>query len=199
MAPPTIIQNCKFIIQLFDSLEEDHCLSNAEIQVRQLSSERLAKELKQKAAYWKQRGKFRAIREGDSNTAFFQAQANSRMRRNKIRSIEVDGVMVTNHYGKVQALNDHFKTIIGTEGSSVWQFDCQALYQGSLAATEDLVDPFTAEETWEPVKAMDRNSAPGPDGFGPSFYLAAWETVKNNIMAQASWMPFTEKKCNWKG
>jgi hypothetical protein len=118
-APPTIIQNCKFIIQLFDSLEEDRCLSNAEIQVRQLSSERLALELKKKAAYWKQRGKFRAMREGDSNTAFFQAQANGRMRRNKIRSIEVDGVLVTNHNGKVQALNDYFKAIIGTEGNSI--------------------------------------------------------------------------------
>ena len=64
----------------------------------------------------------------------------------------------------------------------MWQFDCQALYQGSPAATEDLVDPFTVEETWEAVKAMDRNSAPGPDGFGPSFYLAAWGTVKNSIM-----------------
>ena len=90
--------------------------------------------------------------------------------------------MVTNHYGKVQALNDHFKTIIGTEGNSVWQFDYQALYQGSPVATEDLVDPFTVEETWEVVKAMDQNSAPGPDGFGPSFYLAAWGTVKNSIM-----------------
>jgi len=29
---------------------------------------------------------------------------------------------------------------------------------------------------------MDRNSAPGPDGFGPSFYKAAWQTVKPQLM-----------------
>jgi hypothetical protein len=29
---------------------------------------------------------------------------------------------------------------------------------------------------------MNRNSAPGPDGFGPSFYLAAWSTVKHQIL-----------------
>lgn len=30
---------------------------------------------------------------------------------------------------------------------------------------------------------MDRQSAPGPDGFGPSFYRAAWHTVKPKLMA----------------
>ena len=31
--------------------------------------------------------------------------------------------------------------------------------------------------------SMDRNSAPGPDGFGPAFYRAAWHTVKPEVMA----------------
>jgi len=30
---------------------------------------------------------------------------------------------------------------------------------------------------------MDRTSAPGPDGFGPSFYRAAWSQVKPQVMA----------------
>jgi hypothetical protein len=30
--------------------------------------------------------------------------------------------------------------------------------------------------------SMNRNSAPGSDGFGPSFYRAAWATVKDRIM-----------------
>ncbi|CAD6269245.1 unnamed protein product [Miscanthus lutarioriparius] len=29
---------------------------------------------------------------------------------------------------------------------------------------------------------MNRNSAPGPDGFGPSFYTAAWQTVTDAVM-----------------
>jgi len=90
-APPAIIPNCKFIIQLLDSFEEVRPLSNDKIQVRQMSYERLALELKQRATYWKQRSKFRAMRESDSNTAFFHAHATGRMRRNAIRSLEVDG------------------------------------------------------------------------------------------------------------
>ena len=30
---------------------------------------------------------------------------------------------------------------------------------------------------------MDRSSAPGPDGFGPSFYRAAWSSIKSQVMA----------------
>lgn len=29
---------------------------------------------------------------------------------------------------------------------------------------------------------MNRNSAPGPDGFGPAFFSAAWTTVRVQIM-----------------
>ena len=87
---------------LFDTLEEDRRLSPDELQIRCQSYERLALELKQHATYWKQRGKFRAVREGDSNTAFFHAHATTRMRRNNIKSITVNGIQVTNHPAKVQ-------------------------------------------------------------------------------------------------
>jgi hypothetical protein len=45
-----------------------------------------------------------------------------------------------------------------------------------------LTEPFTEEETKQALMAMNRNSAPGPDGFGPGFYRAAWATVKGQIM-----------------
>ena len=30
---------------------------------------------------------------------------------------------------------------------------------------------------------MNRNSAPGPDGFGPGFYMAVWDTVVDKVMS----------------
>jgi hypothetical protein len=32
------------------------------------------------------------------------------------------------------------------------------------------------------VDGMDRTSAPGPDGLGPSFYRAAWPSVKTAVL-----------------
>jgi hypothetical protein len=75
---------------LFDTLEEDRRLSSDDVQIRCQSYEILALELKQHAAYWKQHGKFKAVSEGDSNTAFFHAHATTRMRKNNIKSIAVN-------------------------------------------------------------------------------------------------------------
>ena len=72
-APPALIHNCKFLIMLFDFLEETRNLSVQESAVRYMSQEQLAQAIKVQAAYWKQRGKRKALREGDSNTKFFHA------------------------------------------------------------------------------------------------------------------------------
>jgi len=134
-------------------------------------------QLKKRAAYWKQRGKFKTIREGDSNTKFFHAHATARLRRNTIRSIAVDGVQVTTHAVKVQALTAYFKSIIGVPGNSVCHFSYEALYRELPKATEALTLPFSQQEALMAVKSMNRCSAPGPDGFGPSFYGAVSEDV----------------------
>jgi len=73
-APRDLIQNCKFLILLFDTFEDTLNLSAHELQVRRLCQDSLSVANKQRAAYWKQRSKFRAIKEGDANTAFHHAQ-----------------------------------------------------------------------------------------------------------------------------
>jgi hypothetical protein len=104
------------------------------------------------------------------------------MRRNSIRSIEVNGIQVTNHNGKTQALTEYFKGIIGVLGTSVWHFDNASLYQGHPTPDESLNAPFLEEEALAAIKQMNRCSAAGPDGFGLGFYKAAWQTVRPEIM-----------------
>lgn len=48
---------------------------------------------------------------------------------------------------------------------------------------EALLQPFTASEALTAVRGMNSNSAPGPDGFGASFYKATWSTVQPRVMA----------------
>ncbi|KAK8446968.1 hypothetical protein SEVIR_9G572401v4 [Setaria viridis] len=180
-APPAVIPNCKFLIFLFDYLEETRCLSTAEIEARTICHDRLALAIKERAAYWKQRGKQRAIREGDS-TQFFHAHATQRMRRNHIRSIQVDGTTVSSHQGKVAAITAHFKNVMASDGSTSWDFDLASLYQGRPIASDALTAEITATEALHAVRAMNCSSAPGPDGFGPSFYRAAWPTAKQQVM-----------------
>jgi hypothetical protein len=49
-------------------------------------------------------------------------------------------------------------------------------------AGDELTHPFTETEAVAAVRSMNRCSAPGPDGFGPSFYSAAWQTVREDVL-----------------
>ena len=182
-APRQIISNCKFIILLLVSFEEERALSFDELQARKTCIDCLAQAIKEKAAYWKQRSKFRAIREGDANTAFHHAQATVCLRNNTIRWVEVHGSVIANHDGKIQALTNFFSSIIGEPGTSAWNFDVHALFHDRQRPSSELIAPFSELEAFEALKSMDRSSAPGPDGFGPSFYRAAWSSIKSQVMA----------------
>jgi hypothetical protein len=176
-----LIQNCQFIIQLFDYFEESRPLSSDEFQVRRLAQDRLQHELKNRAAYWKQRSKQRRIRECDTNTAFHHAHATQRHRHNFIRMVRVDGVDIVSHEGKTNALSAYFKSVIGVPGVST-PTDLSYIYDGRPTPSSSITEPFSEAETKLALLAMNMNSAPGPDGFGPAFFRAAWPTVKTQIM-----------------
>ena len=91
--------------------------------------------------------------------------------------------MIVSHDGKIHALTDFFSSIIGESGSPTWRFEARSLFQDHQQPSWDLTTPFTESETLEASKSMDRTSAPGPNGFGPSFYRVAWRHIKPQVIA----------------
>jgi hypothetical protein len=180
-APPYLIHNSRFLIQLFDFFEETRDLSTIEIQARYNARQGLQMLVKQQAAYWKQRSKHKAIKESDANTKFHHAQATQRMRCKFIRMIQVDGVQIINHDGKIAALTDYFKSIIGVPGSSQ-PLDFLPLYSGCYRPAASITDQFSESEAKAAMLSMNMNSAPGPNGFGPLFYKVAWGAIKDDVM-----------------
>jgi len=89
---------------------------------------------------------------------------------------------ITHHQGKVEALTAYFTSLMNQTVSANWNFNLQSLYTGLPTTTTALTAPFTAVEAWAAIKGKDRNSAPGPDGFGPSFYNAIWPTTRAPVM-----------------
>ena len=126
--PPSIYYNCRFLILLLDLLEEAHSLCAGERLLRTLCQDRLVLFVQQRAAYWKQRGKFRMIREGDANTKFFHVRASQRPRRNKIQTIvDAAGQCHVSHAAKSAALTAHFSSLFGEADSVTWDFDGASL------------------------------------------------------------------------
>jgi hypothetical protein len=65
---------------------------------------------------------------------------------------------------------------------SSFSFALNDLYVGRSNASARLIEEFTVSEALHAVRSMNRCSAPGPDGFGPSFYVAAWDAIKDDVM-----------------
>ena len=155
------MQNCKFIIAFFDLQEEYRALSAGERFLRCACTDRLQMAIRERAAYWKQRGKFRAIREANANTAFHHAHATNRFRRNQIKTVTVNGCELTAHNAKAEALTTYFSSILGTTTAAFWQFNLTDIYSGTPTPDlSDLAAPITESEARAVVQHMNRNSAP---------------------------------------
>jgi hypothetical protein len=179
---PLLDNNCKFVIELLDFFEEGRVLSGDELDLWRDARRSLELSVLRRAAFWKQRGKFRALAEGDSNTKFFHARASQRYRRNNIRALDVVGEVTVAHGAKAAALHRFYSELLGRAPPTRWGFCLEDLYRGCASAHgPELVAPFGDDEIKAAVSGMDRSSAPGPDGLGPSFYHAAWGTIAPDL------------------
>ncbi|CAO2178496.1 unnamed protein product [Urochloa humidicola] len=105
------------------------------------------------------------------------------MRCYQIRELEVAGVLVSAHDAKTNALTAHLRGLLSAVPRPPATPAIARLYTNSrVTSPELLVSPFTHDEARAAVRAMNRNSSPGPDGFGPGFYMAAWDTVSPDIL-----------------
>jgi exonuclease III len=112
---PKFENNCVFLIDLLDLFEETRPLSSDELRHRVSCRTTLERLVLARAAYWKQRGKFHAIVEGDENSKFFHARASQRLRRNIIRVLDVAGVTVATHEAKAVALHSFYLNLLGCQ------------------------------------------------------------------------------------
>jgi hypothetical protein len=108
-------EQLKFLIDLF---EETFSLSAAETSLRVVCRSTLERLILSRAANWKQRGKFRAIVEGDENSKFFHVRASQRLRRNTIRTLDVNGVRMASHDAKAVTLFSCYNNLLGRQGRS---------------------------------------------------------------------------------
>ena len=96
--------------------------------------------------------------------------ANANRRNNSIKSLVVNGsstsdpAVISNHIV-------NFYDSLFTESLS-WRPQLDNLEFDMLSDTEtsSLEDPFEEKEVWEVIKGMDRDKAPGPDGFSMAFF-----------------------------
>ena len=113
------------------------------------------------------------VLKGDANTAYFQAIANGRRRRNTIPCLW-DGASLLQDPRDIRSHVDGFYRSLFSpaprSGLSL-ALDCwTGAHLVSEADNTSLTAPFSEQEVWEAIKGMNPSSAPGPDGLLVIFF-----------------------------
>jgi hypothetical protein len=139
--------------------------------------------LLQEEICWRQKSRIRWLKEGDKCTKFFHLVANANRRNNAIESLTVNG-SPTSDPDLISSHIVNFYDALFSESISwrprVDNLEFEALSMDEAACLED---PFEEREVREVTNSMDRDKAPGPDGFSLAFFQDCWEVVKGDIMA----------------
>ncbi|XP_077228643.1 uncharacterized protein LOC143861640 [Tasmannia lanceolata] len=126
--------------------------------------------LLQEEILWRQKSRAVWLKEVDKNTAYFHSIASARRRNNHIAAIEVDGVSSFNRGVITKEILDFFKSLYFLEDIVRPVLDdvqFKVLDEQSMSVLER---PFSDEEVEAGVFSMDRDKAPGPDGFCLAFF-----------------------------
>jgi hypothetical protein len=137
---------------------------------------------KAKLSIWKQRSKIKAAIHGDENTRYFHACANQRRRKNRIQIVEHNGVEYHSHERKADILHVFYQNLMGTERTTTWAFDLDALYPEGPLDLSHLGAPFSYDEIKDAIHRMHADASPGPDGFGPLFFKSTWPITSHSLV-----------------
>lgn len=174
------LEDCKSRILQLDILEETRPLLPHEFQLRiqlRVRAYDLACNVEER---WKQRSHVKWLAQGDRNTRFFHAMASTRLRRNRVHSLQEEGITISDPVAIHQAFVKHMTEIIGVS-SQVLPFDATVLYPTNPDLSA-LHRPFHLHEIEQAVKQLANNKSSGPDGIPNEFVKLYWDDLKAEIM-----------------
>ena len=145
----------------------------------------LDKVLNMEEAFWKEKACIQWHNEGDRNTAFFHRTAKIKQTYKKISSLKIDDVVVTDPSHISNHVVNHFTSLF-TNSNDI---QTNNLIDETIP---HLISDFTnnlltilpsVEEIKNAVFSLNKDSAPGPDGFGAFFFQTYWDIIKEDVIA----------------
>jgi hypothetical protein len=158
-------------LESLDRSEEVRRLSDEEKERRRVLVADLEASLLQEEISWRQKSRVRWLKEGDKCTKFFHQVASANRRNNSIESLIVNGSSSSDPACFGEHIVNYYESLF-TEPLS-WRPRLDNLEFDRLNGEEasSLEDPFEEREVREVIKGMDRDKAPGPDGFSMAFFF----------------------------
>ncbi|KAF3784888.1 Transposon TX1 uncharacterized protein [Nymphaea thermarum] len=133
---------------------------------------KLEKALHLEEIMWKEKSRVKWLSDGDKNTS----------RKNRIAEPEVVEQTFSSINSVLEAASSHFESFFnetlsnGNIPSDIGHGDFVSMEENA-----SLLEPATYAEVQEVVMSLDKDSAPGLDGFPNSFYQIMWEEIGQDI------------------
>jgi hypothetical protein len=170
-------------LELLDRSEEVRRLSEEEKERRRSLAFDLEASLLQEEISWRQKSRVRWLKEGDKCTKFFHQVASANRRNNSIESLIVNGSPTSDPVCIGEHVVNYYESLFSEPLSWRPRLDNVEFDRLNGEEASSLEDPFEEREVREVIKGMDRDKAPGPDGFFMAFFQDCWEVVKEDFMA----------------
>ena len=131
---------------------------------------------------WRQKSRETWLKKGDRNTGFFHRMANAHRRRNCLNNICINGRKLDKEEDIKEGLVDAFQNLLSAPGG--WSPPLPDLNLNRIGIEEaaSLEESFSENEIWTTISSMNREKAPGPDGFPLAFWAFCWDFVKVEVI-----------------
>ncbi|KAL5575065.1 hypothetical protein UlMin_016764 [Ulmus minor] len=136
-----------------------------------------------KMVAWRQKMKFRWIKEWDYNSVMFHRMVSYRRNKNVInRIIREDELVLTDQREIVNEIVSFYENLYKETSTGWWDFEEITWGSISVERAEWLEQPFEEEEIKKAAFGCDREKSPGPDGFTGGFCQDCWDFLKDDIV-----------------
>ena len=136
--------------------------------------------------YLRQKAKADWIRAGDENTALFHQSIKARRSQNQVYNIfNAQGTWIDNPEEVPDAYLSFYKKLLGSIFPHRTQAIKHIVQEGPVINDhhrEVLNAPYTRDEIMKVLFSIPGTKAPGPDGFGSSFYKDSCDVVGNDVL-----------------
>ena len=104
--------------------------------------------------------------------------------RRNIFSLEREGNKIEGQNNLKNYITQFYKELFGPSEDNHFTLSDRMddIPQVSMAENEFFTAPFTEKEIRDAIFAMQRNKAPGHDGFPTEFYQQFWGVIKGDLM-----------------
>jgi mannosylglycoprotein endo-beta-mannosidase len=130
--------------------------------------------------------KSKTCQQGGDNTKYFHLIANGKHRRKRIFQLEQEEGTILGQENLKHYISEYYKNLFGPPPpSSCVMVESMNHDIKKISAEENaiLIADFTMEEVKKAVMQMEKNRAPGPDGFPAEFYQKFWDILKSDLIA----------------